>query len=679
MVDKYKEYALISIVSIISVLLIFKYFNLNPLLPLNYSGDALVHYNFAKNIQVSGWWTSNPYLGAPGVQSLNDFPLTELLHILLLKTLILFGLNWYQSVNIFYILSFPLTAVISMYAMRRIGIKTAIAFPLSLIYTFIPYHFYRGVNHLFLAAYYTVPISILSAYLLASEKKLKPVETVVFPFVIASAGGYYTYFSLVFLGLGIIIKFIKTRKLFELKPGVIFLSLTLLIFMLNMSPTLIFQLRHGSNLNTGTRLISETELYGLKIIQLLLPVEDHNLSILNKVYKRYGQHGLGLTITENQYSSLGLISSVGFLLLLAYAAFGVFIEKADKNFIAKINIFSIFNLTAVLFGTIGGFSLFLSSYMTPVFRSVNRISIFIAFFSLVALGLLIQKYVKDRYAIVLVFVMLSVSLYDQISIGVMRNFRDDQKGFLALKNYAYQLEGIAGKDSMIYTLPYGHYPEGEDKKIMRLALLTDSIKWSAGAETWRAISYWQYNNTRLEIERFLENIIKEGFTGLVIHPEGYDQAKVEEIKRILSDEGFKSYNDEFVYFDLKKYAEANNINKDPTKVFYYIGGKCVHDYTDLNKVITKYWCVDSARINFENRTSRTLKYNVNATLQFPAGIEDFSLTVEVKPGYSTKYIYKAAEHDGAFPLPGNEIKWPLNIGYPNMLLQNVIVTEVPDV
>ena len=79
--SKAKPYLLAASLSLILVFIIFRIFNINPLLPLNYTGDALVHYNFAKNIEATGWWAVNPRFGAPVGQTLYDFPLTENTHL----------------------------------------------------------------------------------------------------------------------------------------------------------------------------------------------------------------------------------------------------------------------------------------------------------------------------------------------------------------------------------------------------------------------------------------------------------------------------------------------------------------------------------------------------------------------------------------------------------------------
>ena len=392
-------YLLSVVITLAITLLALNLFGVDITIPLNFSGDALVHYNFAKNIEDTGWWLSNPRFGAPGNQLLYDFPLTEIVHLTILKFLIFLGLNWYMSVNIFFILTFPLTTIVSLYVMKKMGIKTYIALPLSVIYAFIPYHFFRGVNHLFLAGYFTIPFTVLAAYRLAINDPPSNIQAILLGFVIALSGPYYVFFSSFFIITGLLIGLSKGfgRKL-AYKAGLLLFSLVF-FFTLSLLPTILYNQKYGENLNATIRVPADTEVYGLKLIQLLLPIEDHNLSFLNKITKQYLAYGFSTTVNENQYSSLGAISSIGFLILIFWIIFKPIWPKLEDSLKAKLNFLGALNLIAILLATTGGFSLIISTYLNPTFRSVNRVSIFIAFFALVALGFLLQNIKKAKWAL----------------------------------------------------------------------------------------------------------------------------------------------------------------------------------------------------------------------------------------------------------------------------------------
>ncbi len=656
-------YFIATFLSLVIVLTAFRIFHIHPSLPLNYTGDAIVHYNFAKNIEQTGWWATNPHFGAPITQTLWDFPLTETVHLLLIKFLITIGLNWYQSVNAFYILTFPLTAIASLYVMRRMGIKTVVALSLSIIYAFVPYHFLRGVNHLFLSGYFVVPLAVFVAYRLASNNPLRLLELVVTAVLIASCGAYYTFFSALLIGTGAALAFVKQPNKKILVESFKILGMILIFFCLNFLPSFIYTQRFGANYNATVRQASEAELYGLKIAQLVLPFEDHNLDIFNKIQKRYINFGSVLT-NENQTAALGLTATIGFLLLLAWIVFRQPAFKLEKEVSEKLDILSSLNLAAILFATVGGVASLLSTYINPTFRSVNRISIYIAFISLVAVGFLLQRIKSQKLTIIMCFV-LSFAIFDQVSRGVMRNFTNNTGEYLALVEYARVIEKTAGTNAKIFTLPFGQYPEGVDKSLLRVALLTENISWSTGAEKWRAANFWQHRVYKLETKAFLEKIINEGFTGLLINVKELDPAKVTEIEQELSVMPMQDLRKEYFFYDLRSYASAKNISYIQTEIFYYVSGNCLYDHT------SSFYCVRNGRIEFENVTDRKVVKSLRVEIELPGGkTEELSVDVTIPSGTSRYQISKDTQSK-VFPIPSAVPIWPLNIGYPNFIIRNI--------
>ena len=656
-----KPYLLAASLSLILVLAVFRIFNINPSLPLNYTGDAIVHYNFAKNIEDTGWWTTNPNLGAPTGQTLYDFPLTETLHLLLLKLLILLGFNWYESVNAFFILSFPLIALASLFVMRQLGLKTYTSLPLSVIYAFLPYHFLRGVNHLFLAGYFVVPLAIYVSYRLASNNPVKWPGAVVLALLIASNGAYYTFLSLFFIIIGALFALSKSRNKKLLLNLVELPVLVSFFFFINYLPTLSYTQKYGENLNTTVRQASDTEVYGLKIAQLVLPFEDHNLSIFNKIQKRYTNSGSAVT-NENQDAALGLTAAFGFIFLLFWSTFR---PKLFRESGTKLVILGIFNLGAILFATVGGFAVIVSTYINPTFRSMNRISVFIAFISLVAVGLIMQQLKSQKAAVWIAVLILPIALFDQVSLGVMQNFMRKPEEYRMLKKYAKEIESKVGDKAKIYTLPLGQYPEGIDKKLMRVALLTDNIKWSTGAEKWRAANFWQHQTNRLETKPFLEKIINEGFTGLMINVKELEPAKLADIERELALIPLQDPKKEHSFYDLRVYSDSNKISYRPTDVFYYVSGDCLYDQVSL------FYCANNGRVEFENISNKEQIKTLRLTLELPDGeIEKIEEKISIPVG-KLHYLLSKDTGKNVFPVPKSVPIWPINIGYPNFIIREI--------
>src|SRR5205814_2219326 len=105
------------------------------------------------------------------------------------------------TVNLLFVLSFPLVAVAALLVLRRLRVSALPAAVGALLYAFLPYHFYRGENHLFLSGYYTVPLAVYLALGLldgrADDHRSRRQMLLRFAgcVLVGSGGAYYTPLS----------------------------------------------------------------------------------------------------------------------------------------------------------------------------------------------------------------------------------------------------------------------------------------------------------------------------------------------------------------------------------------------------------------------------------------------------------------------------------------------------
>ena len=146
---------------------------------------------------------------------LYDFPLADNLHFFAIKLLSYVCGNWAAVLNLYFLLTFPLTTLSALIVFRRFGCGHLSSLLGSLLFAFLPYHFMRGEIHLFLASYYLVPLMImlilevfLDAVIFSRPLTLPSppdgggegrvrgsVARVVICILVASAGVYYTFFG----------------------------------------------------------------------------------------------------------------------------------------------------------------------------------------------------------------------------------------------------------------------------------------------------------------------------------------------------------------------------------------------------------------------------------------------------------------------------------------------------
>ena len=206
--------------------------------------------------------------------------------------------------------------------------------------------------------------------------------------VVASTGIYYALFGFFLMFVALLLRCRTWRWLVTpaILTGVIFVTL-----FLNSVPTLLYRSEHGKNLEVPNRYPAQVEYFALRNTQMLAPVMHHRVPALAKFSSSY-YDGAPL-VTENATACLGLIASAGFLILLIWLV-GLRWQTAREP---TLNALSAMNVCCVLLATMGGFCSLLAFGVSPVIRCFNRISIFIAFFALLAVLFAFEK-LRERWS-----------------------------------------------------------------------------------------------------------------------------------------------------------------------------------------------------------------------------------------------------------------------------------------
>ena len=159
----------------------------------------------------------------------------------------------------------------------------------------------------------------------------------------------------------------------------------LAVSLVQLAPTIVYRVANGTNEEVAKRYWFESENYSLRLTQLLLPVDGHRIDALASRKAEYTDQ---IPQNEGRAATLGIVASVGFLWLLAVVLLAV--VGAWPGVIARYRGIAALTLAAVLVGTTGGLATLLA-VVWPQIRAWNRLSIFIAFFALLAVGLLLES------------------------------------------------------------------------------------------------------------------------------------------------------------------------------------------------------------------------------------------------------------------------------------------------
>lgn len=607
-------------------------------------GDTKFYLLLIKGILTHGSYQVNPSLGAPFSLQLYDFPQGgDNLSLLLVRALGLFSHNPAWVLNVFFMLTFALVAIAAFAALRLLGVSIGAAIVGACIFALLPYHFYRGESQVLLSAYYGVPLGALLFMRLWTPPGLfargghrwpsaTTLLTVGCCLIVGSTGLYYAVFAILLLLAGSALSLLVGRGRSQALAGVLAAALIALTLAANISPTLSYRAAHGAN-TTIKRTTIEADQFGLRLSDLLLPVQAHRLAPFSKVNQRYIE-ATSTGYCEACYENLGAVGSIGFLWLALIAlvaiagaagalTFGAGGDDGNNSNDAnngnggddgndggagagapgghaklasilarRMGPHSLYRPAALgvslsfVLATIGGISSLIAFFVTRDIRGWNRISLFVAFFSLLAamLGLdaglrRLAGWVSTRGAAIgagaaVCAAVLALGIADETSSFFVPKYEKDAKQWGSDATFVREIEARMPSGAAIFQLPYVPFPEGYGANGTSVSApnpnfgttyelargpihASDRLRWSYGAMKGRPAD-WQAPLATQPLYLALAAAAANGFDGLWVDPHGYSATArprlVPMLERVLGVYPLFSPAHDLMFFDLRPFA-----------------------------------------------------------------------------------------------------------------------------
>ena len=437
MINKKKNNFINILILIIINLLIFAYLtNSSPLanlyIPWGFEGDGLPYYNGAKSVHESPWWYWFFFSKNTGFPFETDFtnlyPNLDLTNLLIIKllNLIIPGNNYYiATINLFEILKHILISISAFFLFKIFSRDKQVCIFLSLLYAFTYTTNSRGIGHLFIGAYFSLPIILIIIYQIFafyeknncsffSNKNNKYLSIFLLIMICLSSGLYYSYIFLVSILVLAIYKTIE-RKFYVLKDFIIIsLFSGSYIFLIN-SINILF----GKKIYQRTNV--ETDMWGLKLADLLLPHSEKINSIGFSMRKIFSNSYV-TTEPMNSFGTIGLIITF----VVFYKIYVKFNNQITINnqinisntvILEKYKFFLISLFAFVFFISFTGSFSYIQSVIFPAIRAQNRFSIFLFLIILNLFIILISlKYFKNKFKIILL-ILLFFHIYELKNIN----------------------------------------------------------------------------------------------------------------------------------------------------------------------------------------------------------------------------------------------------------------------
>ncbi len=554
--------------------------------PLSYSGDSNYQLMLVKGVIANGWWYTNHALGAPFGQELYDFAVGgDHLHLALIKLLTLFSSNAALVTNLYFLVSFPLSALTAALVMRWAGVSSPVAFIASVLYALTPYHFLRGENHAFLAADFAVP---LAAYLVLGVSSGRPLfakrtrqtprwlrylsgrslVTVLSCVAVASTGTfYYGTFALILLLAATALGAAVRRSRRTLVTGAVVMGLIVASLTINLAPSLLYQVRHGSDIVVNYRPPRNSSRGGFTFGQLVLPINRHRVASLAALKRRYQFTASTSPGNESFDSSLGAVGTVGFIWLLWVALATCVGGGRRLGRYERYRDAAAATVVAFLVGTLGGASVLVTYLITSQFREWNRISIFIAFFSMLAVGLLLDDLrrvlggggARRLLFAALLATVLAVGVFDQTSNSYVPNYRALSRNWSTDATFVKAIERRLPPGAIVFQLPYIAFPEAgppENYDLVKGYLHSERLRWTFGAMKGRPAD-WEQKLVEQPAPLVIPAIAAAGADGIWVDRHGYrdsGRGVDAQLRRVLRAAPLTSRDSRLLFFDLRPYA-----------------------------------------------------------------------------------------------------------------------------
>lgn len=603
--------------------------------PISNQNDSLMMNTFLKGA-MSGHRLRNPFSGMPDGSPVILFPALDIFHYLLFRIMGFFTTSWQAVLNLYWIATFPAIAMTASAVIYKQRVHWFISLLGGLIFSFLPYHFDR-LEHLFVLSYTAVPLGIsliISSYHgdLWSGNRRK-ISTLCFA-LLTSFQLYYGFFTTALICVMGLIRFIETRKLKSIYPAAI---LALLMILFTFTWTLPYRnyIHQHQSKTFVERTPYDSEQYGMKIIQILLPIEHHRISPLAKLRSKYNK--IAPFVNENSSSSSGIAGAIGFMLLLML----LLMRSGKLKELPAIEALTKANISAVLLGTTGGFGALFAYLISPQIRAYNRISIFISFFAICTLCILANhlytRKIKTKYQSIFLtgLSMLTIlALFDQTSPANIPNHKESHTIHQQNTAFIEKIETIINKDAMIFQLPVLAFPEGRAPNNMGTYdhltgyLSSNQLKWSFGAMKNSSTLILHKSWARKPAAEFIKTLRQEGFKGLYIDMNGYSLSDpvLTAIQNILGKPDLIHPNGHIAFYQLPKTStghQKQSIHYD------FISGASTQEQSGPH---SWNWCAGKATLMIINRSLNTS--NVTIKTAFTSG-SDGTYPLSIRgPGFT---------------------------------------------
>ena len=473
-------------------------------------------------------WKSIPELGAPGGANWNDYPITEEIP-LYLEGLLVRAFGLFAALNLSLLICHLLAAGVFYGVARFSDCDMRWSFVGALAFGLAPYIFAQSPHHITVASVWHVPLFIpvwlwVSTGTGVALWSRRFWISAAIAFLAGTQNVYYTNIFCQLTLLGGLAVFFRTRSPAPLLASLAIIGAAALAFGLMNLDTWSYRIVHGPNAGAVVREYKWLEIYGLKIVDLIVPPVTHRSDLLARFAF---QHRADAPL-QDEGSYLGILGILS-LGLLTFTTAAAVIRKRFEEIPPET--WQVSWILAMF--TTGGLNAIIGAFGFTMFRTGCRYSVVIlAIVLLFAARRMASLPLRSGLASLLAILAAAVVLWDQVprppdikeTQAIAFQIESDQE-------IVEKMEAALPPGAMVFQIPIMEFPESPSPGLspydhLRPYLFTKHLRYSFGSMKGREDTQWQRDLTKLSLEDAVKKLRELGFRAILINRNGFpDKAK----------------------------------------------------------------------------------------------------------------------------------------------------------
>jgi len=294
-------------------------------------------------------------------------------------------------------------------------------------------------------------------------------------------------------------------------------------FLLMNVNTFFYHLAHGGNDSIVVRNYRWLEIYGLKMVDLVMPPPDHPLPFLAS----WGAaHLKEIVLAPGEFPPTAYMGIVGLAALTWLVA--VSLRRTIDH--EKLPLEAFLILWILIYAGVGGLNGIIGTLGVQLFRATTRYSIFVLCIVLMyAVGRLSLVRPKDKalaYGAALIITLIAI--WDQVPPIVSTKELDETAAEVASdRHFTENIEKQLPANAMVFEIPFMDFPESPVEGVgsydhFRPYLFSHTLRFSFGTDKGRPAQSWQKELAQVrQLNEVVSRLESYGFSAIYVNRSGF--------------------------------------------------------------------------------------------------------------------------------------------------------------